>query len=375
MRLMADNSIDSIVTDPPYGLGFMGKEWDSLPPGLPWAAECLRVLKPGGHLLAFGGSRTWHRLAVAVEDAGFEMRDSIAWLYGSGFPKSLDVSKAIDKAAGAMREVTGRIPGARNGNGNNVGFGPFTPAADGMRDVTAPATDAAREWEGWGTALKPAFEPIVVARKPLGKGMTVAANVLAHGTGALNIDGSRIHSAGSEATQNATGKTKQEGATFEGETKAGRWPANVILDESQAATLDAQSGTSKSVKGDRGRQNSGQHGGLAGAAANMKEGSDHARGHDDQGGASRFFYVAKAPASERPNIEGVAHPTVKPLALMRYLVRLVTPPNGIMLDPFAGSGTTIEAAIDGGFRSIGIESTDDYLPLILHRIARAEGIL
>lgn len=378
MRSMTENSVDSIVTDPPYGLGFMGKEWDSLPPGLPWAIECLRVLKPGGHLLAFGGSRTWHRLAVAIEDAGFEMRDSIAWLYGSGFPKSLDVSKAIDKAAGATREVTGRAKGAATSATDSLGV--YAPEYD----ATIPATDAAREWGGWGTALKPAFESIVVARKPLDKGMTVAANVLEYGTGALNIDASRIYSAGSEAraytvartapgaTQNATGKTKQEGVTFEGETKAGRWPANVILDESQAAALDAQSGTLKTGGNVRTR-NADTARAVLGSFGGQSEMTATRAG--DSGGASRFFYCAKAPTSERPSVDGVAHPTVKPLTLMRYLIRLVTPPNGVVLDPFAGSGTTIEAAIDGGFRPIGIEMTRDYLPLILHRIARAEGVL
>ena len=170
MRTMPDASIDAIVTDPPYGLGFMGRKWDDLPPSLPWAQECLRVLKPGGHLLAFGGSRTWHRLAVAVEDAGFDIRDSIAWLYGQGFPKSHDVSKAIDKAAGAEREVVGI--GGKSGKARNSMAGDFA----GEWDTTAPATPDAERWQGWGTALKPAFEPVVVARKPLAG--TVAANGL-----------------------------------------------------------------------------------------------------------------------------------------------------------------------------------------------------
>jgi len=329
---LADGSIDAIVTDPPYGLGFMGKAWDALPPGEEWARECLRVLKPGGHLLAFGGTRTWHRLAVAVEDAGFEIRDSVAWMYGSGFPKSLDVSKAIDKAAGAERRVVGVGQYANRGRRtDNRVYGEATPSTTEV--VTAPATEAAQQWSGWGTALKPAFEPIVVARKPLSG--TVAANVLAHGTGALNIDGCRIKGPGAEAGRTRHGGgivgagSSYELADVRTKESPGRWPANVILDESQAAALDEQSG------------------------------------------ASRFFYCAKAPKRERPVVDGVAHPTVKPLALMRYLVRLVTPPGGTVLDPFAGSGATVEAALLEGFDAIGIEREADYLPLIAARIERA----
>lgn len=347
-------SVDAIVTDPPYGLGFMGKAWDALPPGEDWARACLRVLKPGGHLLAFGGTRTWHRLAVAVEDAGFELRDSIAWLYGSGFPKSLDVSKAIDKAAGAEREVTG----IRDDKGRTQTFagGKTRPTLE-----TAPATPEAVEWQGWGTALKPAFEPVVVARKPLAKGMTVAANVLAYGTGALNIDAGRV---GDDAPA-GFGKGAAMGGA--GST-IGRWPANVMLDESQAAALDEQSGTLTSGANprrrgaDKGRTVLGQFAGQD--DANPQRGLD-------KGGASRFFYVAKAPKSERPlDADGVGHPTVKPLALMRQLVRLVTPLGGCVVDPFAGSGTTLEAAYLEGFESIGIELTPDYWPLIEARIAR-----
>src|SRR5690606_34202115 len=242
-KLPAD-SIDAIVTDPPYGLGFMGKEWDALPPGREWAEECLRVLKPGGHLLAFGGTRTWHRLAVAIEDAGFEIRDSIAWLYGSGFPKSLDVSKAIDKAAGATREVVGS---AHRATGNAT-YDKRPSRPDGLYatpdyTITAPATPDAERWQGWGTALKPAFEPVVVARKPL-RG-TVAANVLEHGTGALNIDGCRIGTTENLGRPQGTRPQPKEwgnkspGETFVSEgNPEGRWPANVVLDESQAAALD-----------------------------------------------------------------------------------------------------------------------------------------
>lgn len=324
MRQLPDNSVDAIVTDPPYGLGFMGKAWDDLPPGLDFAVEALRVLKPGGHLLAFGGTRTFHRLAVAIEDAGFEIRDSIAWLYGSGFPKS--------------HNLTG-------------------------------------EWEGWGTALKPAFEPIVVARKPFPG--TVAANVLAHGTGALNIDATRIstsddtrrNAAGGDNGLNGEGTFKiRERRANDMPLRDGRWPANVMLDESQAAALDAQTGTLKSGKMQPTRTTAarevyGQN--AAGGYTTMET-------YGDAGGASRFFYVAKAPKSERPVVDGVAHPTVKPLTLMRQLVRLVTPPGGAVLEPFAGSGATVEAAVLEGFDCIAIEREPSYLPLIEARIARAE---
>ena len=392
-----DGSVDAVVTDPPYGLEFMGKAWDKYTPldfelwCAKWAAECLRILKPGGHMLAFGGSRTWHRLAAGIEDAGFEIRDSIAWLYGSGFPKSMDVSKAIDKAAGATREVVSEgkpvkrmIPGADQ---NRTGSWIKDSGREFVPTETAPATDAAREWEGWGTALKPAFEPVVVARKPLGE-KTVAANVLAHGTGALNIDATRIGTAGGTKAVDfgetagamyggGKGKPRNAIGTLDGK---GRWPANVALDESQAAALDEQSGTltsganPKRRGADKGRTVLGEFAGQD--DANPQRGVD-------TGGASRFFYVApideleerfiygaKAPKSERPVVDGVAHPTVKSLKVMRWLCRLVTPPGGVVVDPFAGSGTTLEAAYLEGFESIGVELTPEYWPLIAARIER-----
>lgn len=364
---LPDASVDSVVTDPPYELGFMGKGWDAT--GIAYNVtmwrECLRVLKPGGHLLAFGGTRTFHRLACAIEDAGFEIRDSIAWLYGSGFPKSLDVSKAIDKAAGAEREVIGlkasnrpNVVGQRPGD--SMGGGNY-----GERVETAPATPDAERWQGWGTALKPAFEPVVVARKPL-QG-TVAANVLAWGTGALNIDATRI-STDEDRRRNARGG--DNGLNGEGTFRirerraddqpltAGRWPANVVLDEHAAAELDRQSGTSESRVG---KPRGAAHGEGWGMTATGAE-------YADTGGASRFFYVAKAPTSERPRVGGIAHPTVKPLDLMRWLVRLVTPPGGTVLEPFAGSGTTAEACVLEGFQCIAIEREADYLPLIVSRL-------
>jgi DNA modification methylase len=414
MRTLPANSVDSIVTDPPYGLEFMGKEWDA-----PWkqagdviadpatvggfqdaaggnpfsrsrirygrggaasvgfqlwftevATEALRVLKPGGHLLAFGGTRTWHRLAVAIEDAGFEVRDSIAWMYGSGFPKSLDVSKAIDKRAGAQRDRVAYSGGIASGSSNYGGGGVVHV---GTKVGDTPATPAAQKWQGWGTALKPAFEPIVVARKPLIG--TVAENVLAHGTGALNIDGCRIAGEDTTTRHNSSYSSYMTGRIGEVQTKqdeyvtgsdTGRWPANVILDESQAAELDRQSGVTSSPVGE-----------ITQGGDHFSVGSDKRtrgtkfQGHGDSGGASRFFYCAKANKKERPNVDGVAHPTVKPIALMRYLVRLVTPPGGTVLEPFAGSGTTVEACILEGFDCIAIEMTDDYLPLINERVRRS----
>ena len=392
MNAMPPESVDAIVTDPPYGLGFMGKEWDGLPPSLEWAEACYRVLKPGGHIVAFGGTRTWHRLAVAIEDAGFEMRDSLAWLYGSGFPKSHDVSKAIDKAAGAEREVIGSKIGQPGYHLSGKGeAGPAygsnlqqltAEQREAAATITAPATPEARQWSGHGTALKPAFEPIVLARKPLAE-KTVARNVLAHGTGAINVDACRIGTEGGGthcANRDGSGKCRghdnagrsTSGETFHGpNTSSGRWPANVLLDHHAAAWVDEQSGH------------------LPAGSRPAKRGPDAARavygafaGQDgleatrlDSGGASRFFYTAKAPKSERPNVDGVQHPTVKPLKIMRWLIRLVTPPGGTVLDPFAGSGTTIEAALIEGFNPVGIEMETDYLPLIQHRIDRQAGTL
>lgn len=369
LATLPSNSVDACVTDPPYELGFMGRRWDAS--GIAYDkylwADVWRVLKPGGHLLAFGGTRTWHRLAVAIEDAGFEVRDSMAWMYGSGFPKSLDVSKAIDKAAGALEHESSAftVAGRTDKNLPNPTVKGYTPPA--------PATPAAQRWQGWGTALKPAFEPVVVARKPLIG--TVAENVQQYGTGALNIDGCRIGttvetwpaSRSYAPGQMQPGHVGDTQAT--GQAPAGRWPANVILDESQAAELDKQSGVTSSNSGGRStRANSGTWTSSTGMGI---PGTDLPRtGHDDLGGASRFFYTAKASSAERPNVDGVAHPTVKPLELMQYLVRLVTPPGGTVLEPFAGSGTTAEACIVEGFKCIAIEMTDEYLPLILQRISK-----
>jgi hypothetical protein len=373
MRSFPDGSLDAIVTDPPYGLGFMGKEWDDLPPGLPWAQECLRVIRPGGHLLAFGGTRTWHRLAVAVEDAGFEIRDSIAWLYGSGFPKSMNVGKAI-----TAHQLTGGSSRVQNRRAMTGDDSRSTSYGSGEQTSTTTATSAppplqnltedGQQWAGWGTALKPAFEPIVVGRKPLVG--TVAANVLAHGTGALNIDACRV---GDEVRVNPPAGNKPGGASLnmsavgmpqdaEATVATGRWPANVVLDEDAAAELDEQSGTRTS-----GKRKPGTYRGLGYMGSDATE---YPATEGSTGGASRFFYCAKAPTSERVKVNGVAHPTVKPLALMRWLLKLVTPPGGVVLDPFAGSGTTLEAAVLEGIRVVGIERDATYLPLIEARMAR-----
>lgn len=343
MRDIPDNSVDSVVTDPPYELGFMGRSWDRS--GIAYRvelwAEVLRVLKPGGHLLAFGGTRTYHRMACAIEDAGFEIRDCIMWLYGTGFPKSVDVSLAIDKALGAVRRTI-RVPLQEVGNPKSIRGGHGVPGGDrpwmqrarerGYHETASrePVTDEAARWQGWGTALKPAVEPIVLARKPLAE-RNLALNVMAWGTGALNIDGCRIGLDGGAGVYD----------TLAGAEPKGRWPANVILDEVAAAMLDEQSGVSVA------------RGGVG-----------------DKGGASRFFYVPKTSVAERTHGGRVdnAHPTVKPLALMRYLVRLVTPPGGVVLDPFAGSGTTILAAVLEGFSAVGIEREAEYCEIIRHRM-------
>jgi hypothetical protein len=376
LRELPDASVDAVVTDPPYELGFMGKGWDAS--GIAYDVDLWRdvrrVLKPGGHLLAFGGTRTWHRLACAIEDAGFEVRDSIAWMYGSGFPKSLDVSKAIDKAAGAERER--QEPRKLAKSSDSLSASGFN--ADGWApQVNTPVTPDAERWQGWGTALKPAHEPVVVARKPLIG--TVAANVLAHGTGALNVDGCRVESGSDyhdlDVTQGGDhfsigSDAKTRGTKFT--PSAGRWPANVVLDEYAAAVLDEQSGE---------RPGMGRGPLRRGATTGRSIGGDSAfgtadaftaedAGYNDTGGASRFFYTAKASTDERPRVDGIAHPTVKPLDLMRWLVRLVTPPGGVVLEPFAGSGTTLEACVIEGFHAIGIEREADYIRLIEARLTK-----
>lgn len=399
---LSDNSVSSIVTDPPYGLSFMGKKWDYDAPSVDIWKECLRVLKPGGHLLAFAGTRTQHRMAVNIEDAGFEIRDLIAWVYGSGFPKSTDISKAIAKRAGgdlvakqaiafmkSRREKMGLsrpqferlIFGRADGNVRNWEDGISLPRPslwplikqamslestpfdadmergddevaqckgsygyqangerwENERIVRRPTTELAQKWHGWGTALKPALEPITVARKPF-KG-TVAQNVLEHGTGGINIEGCRVEASDLVNPQKNWDRvqSQSQGIATQGlkainlsdRAPSGRWPANFIHDGSDEAVA------------------------LTGDAA-------------------RFFYCAKS--SKRERGEGNNHPTVKPIALMSYLCRLVTPPNGIVLDPFMGSGSTGIAAIKEGFSFIGIERELKYMAIAQRRIEEAEGL-
>jgi site-specific DNA-methyltransferase (adenine-specific) len=418
LRGMADNSVDSIVTDPPYGLSFMGRKWDYDVPGTEIWAECMRVLKPGGHLLAFAGTRTQHRMAVRIEDAGFEIRDMIAWVYGSGFPKSLDVSKAIDgqvlyggsntrqlKMVNENRPGEGRERKATNNNGI-VGTGDNAPKI--TRDE--PATQEGAQWQGWGTALKPALEPITVARKPLAG--TVAINVLQHGTGALNIDGCRV-AASDGYTENAvtqginTSKTSYAPAgvrrTF-APSDVGRWPANLIHDGSDevlAGFPQTGGGNGKPRIRDGNGSELGQSGGW-----NSHENKQAAsQQYADTGSAARFFYVAKASKADRDEglekfvmhpaaamqgnmvtgqrqggdgapievpVRANTHPTVKPTDLMAYLCRLVTPSGGVVLDPFMGSGSTGKAAMREGFNFVGIEREAEYLEIARARIAFAE---
>lgn len=460
MRGMEPESVDAIVTDPPYGLEFMGKDWDHGIPGVPFWEAALRVAKPGVHLLAFGGTRTHHRLMCAIEDAGWEIRDCLMWVYGSGFPKSLDVGKAIDRqrddyearcrvalwlrpyveavgfakvseAFGFKDQTMARarwtsrsqpntptleqwvklksvcdLPGDMDSevwrlNGRKGQPGPhwWKREVVGVRDVpegyafagptyggdssnvemsiTTPATEAAKQWDGWGTALKPAWEPIILARKPLTG--TVAANVLEHGTGGLNIDGCRVGggdprridnypSVGNHGCISRTGEGSHAGEQYETRlTTQGRWPANVVHDGSEEVvglfpttkSGEMKAGTRRAAQDEPGSVCYGTYGGNA----------TDADTYGDVGSAARFFYCAKASRSERD--EGNTHPTVKPIALMRWLCRLVTPPNGLILDPFCGSGSTGVAASLEAFRFVGIDDKADYCEIARQRIAAA----
>lgn len=480
LPLLDAESFDSAVCDPPYELGFMGRKWDSS--GIAfrketWAAV-FRVLKPGAYLLGFGGSRTAHRIACAIEDAGFEIRDSLEWLYGSGFPKSLNVSKALDKAAGAERKVVGANPNHRPISGIEY-QGVYAGSNTGAAAVTAPATDAAQQWDGWGTALKPSHEPIIVARKPFSG--TVASQVLATGTGAINIDACRVAHASADdlagheaqvAAIKARGgqmadswKNSSDLSGASDVNSAGRWPPNTLLTHSAACRvigaravkasnpwkspnrecestfLGGSTEVSEVVYGAETvleydcaadcpvREMDGQSANLGkrgNVGATKRSGqneifgkfsaltSDAAHWHDDGGTASRFFpqsqwlaelddvapflYAAKAARTERdrglegfpgraaqrdtPNPGGVdegaknTHPTVKPVEVLRWLVRLVTPPKGRVLDPFCGAGSCGVAAILEGFRYLGIELNDTELePFVSIARARIEYVI
>jgi site-specific DNA-methyltransferase (adenine-specific) len=425
LKTIPDNSIDSVVTDPPYHLttntssskGFMGKEWDGGDIAFRtevWS-ECLRVLKPGGHLLAFSHSRTYHRMAVAVEDAGFEIRDQILWLYGSGFPKSHNIGKAIDKIEGNDREVVGHNPNHRNTESDVIPLGFQGGRSDGT------ITKGNSEWEGWGTALKPAHEPIVMARKPLTE-KSIAENVLKYGTGGINIDGSRV---GTESRKNQQKNFANNVGGVYKETNSskdefvdvnGRFPANIIFDEEAGQLLDEQSGNRKSgkMKTSHIRHTDGSPNGIYG-----KFNPNHpiSETYGDEGGASRFFYCPKTSKKDRnegldrfedkvkdrgvgrtcsvcnkfilsnsgPRCEcgenrienyGTTknhHPTVKPTDLMRYLINLITPPNGTTLDPFMGSGSTGKAAIRCGVNFIGIEKEQEYMDIASARIQHEQN--
>ena len=454
MRSMDDNCADSIITDPPYGLGFMGKDWDTFKPEFideamardkrphtqiasqrrsntagkydhnrnlefqvwftVWAKECLRVAKPGVILMAFGGTRTYHRLTCAIEDAGWEIRDCIQWIYGSGFPKSLDISKAIDKAAGAEREVVGKRTDRAATPKRDFRGGSFHAAAEhtniDLSNITAPATELAKQWDGWGTALKPSWEPIIVAMKPLDG--TFAQNAEKWGVAGLWIDGGRIDSYEDDRTEDtllgeetiqgndkwqphSDDKGGQSSYVIKGQRQGansqGRFPSNTILDESAAVLLDEQSGERPAGGKVTGRQQS--RTGTTGIYGHYeaKENSPFA----DSGGASRFFYCAKSSKAERNagcgGMEAQAaggmqgrndgsfdgritmsknhHPTVKPLALMEYLCKLTkTPTGGIVLDPFAGSGTTGIAAYKTNRQYILIEKEREYCDIAEKRI-------
>jgi DNA modification methylase len=487
LKELPDNSIDSIVTDPPYELGFMGKSWDAS--GVAYDVtvwqECLRVLKPGGHLLSFGGSRTYHRMACAIEDAGFQIRDQIMWVYGSGFPKSLNISKAIDKKRDdteVIHKVVRWLESKRKNAGitrsqveqhfgtKNIGQALFTITTgsvsriatwdqwqelktllhfdDSMDDevwrlngrkgkpgdafmsrevigkgtsgktaiwsedggmgefeITAPATAEAEVWDGWGTALKPAHEPIVLARKPLDG--TVANNVLKHGVGGINIDGCRVGNetrtyGGMSANQPDVGTFRDDNWTPKQieVTVAGRFPANFIHDGSDEVLElfpETKGGTWNTTKGARHFNNDGE-----------PTGYETSKSDSSTGSAARFFYCAKASKKDRnEGLDGFEekqtlggggltaeikedgsyetasaggkfgsvkakqtnhHPTVKPTDLMRYLCRLVTPPNGTVLDPFTGSGSTGKAATLEGFNFIGIEQSPEYIEIAKARI-------
>jgi site-specific DNA-methyltransferase (adenine-specific) len=416
LKTYPDNYFDSVVTDPPYGLGkepnaaelmkdwiefgyheikgtgFMGKEWDAFVPQPVFWKEVFRVLKHGGHVLSFFGTRTYDWGVMSMRFAGFEVRDCIQWLYGSGFPKSHNIGKAIDKLQGNEREVKEL---GRAGK-NSKAFNDYEYRIDKEIYSTAgqyEITKGNSEWEGWGSALKPANEPIVLARKPLEKGLSIAENILKWGVGGINIDGCRVGNGAKkwETPRGGIWATDIDAKSELIDNPQGRFPANIILDETAAEILDEQSGVSKSQRSERGNINYNL------VYGKYKSQEDTLRGHDDKGGASRFFYVAKASKAERnKGLEGFeekrmegrdegqdersvafkarptpmanVHPTVKPIKLMQYLVKMITPPNGIVLDPFCGSGTTGVACKLEGYIFVGMEQDPEYTKIAQSRI-------
>ena len=419
LKELDDNSVDSIVTDPPYGLSFMGKKWDYDVPSQEIWEECYRVLKPGGHLLSFAGSRTYHRMAVRIEDAGFEIRDQIMWIYGSGFPKSLNIGIQVDKKLGNQREVVGeKVRGdVQKAKENGAGYLADPANRNNTKQFgygTQTITKGNSEWEGWGTALKPAHEPIVMARKPLSE-KTVVDNVLEWGTGGINIDASRIGVDENDPNHRSIDNKNVHTTNFANNgnprpdkipnqesqiNPQGRFPANIIFDEEAGKILDEQTGELKS--GDMpGKYKGWGKNGIYGSADNELEQTYYG----DSGGASRFFYCPKtsktdrneglddfedkeAPkrddgqpygmntnkfrpdGSERKPVQPKKnnHPTVKPTDLMLYLIRMVTPKSGTTLDPFMGSGSTGKAAVRGGFDFVGIEMDKEYMEIAKARI-------
>jgi len=368
MKTLEDNSVDSIVSDPPYGISFMAKKWDYDVPSVEVWKEAMRVLKPGGHALIACGTRTQHRMVCNIEDAGFEIRDVVSWIYGSGFPKSLNISKAIDKAAGAEREVIGSRPLTGNGKTMQSGFhqpdgtGAGATAKQDVFNITAPATDAAKQWDGWGTALKPSSEFFTLCRKPLSE-KTIAKNVLKWGTGGINIDACRV---GTETRHNPSAgnsdreKWRMNTRETEGRETQGRFPANLIHDGSQEVLeLFPESGEksparffycAKASKKDRDE-------GL-----DEFEEKKSRKWRDDKG------MRLTGSGNIRSEMSRNNHPTVKPTALMSYLCRLITPTGGVILDPYMGSGSTGKAAVQEGFSFVGCELDPDYYEIAKARV-------
>lgn len=368
---MEANSVTSIITDPPYGLEFMSKGWDKVLPPIAIWEQALRVAKPGAMLLAFGGTRTFHRLTCSIEDAGWEVRDCLMWLYGSGFPKSLDVSKAIDKVRGAEREVLATIPDRWAGKGQVLQRS--TQAEAESVNITTPATDLAKKFEGYGTALKPAWEPIVLAMKPTDG--TFADNAETHGVAGVNVDACRVGENGgtrAPGAPNLLNKVYGRGKSGGGceLIDKGRWPSNVVLDRRAAAKLDAQTGELRSGALSPKQQERGGFKGAKSCYGSAKRGGSKAF-KASKGGASRFFYTGKASKYDRERGGRVEnnHPTVKPTELMRWLVRLVSPPEGgVVLDPFCGSGSTGVACAIEGAHFVGIERDEDSATVARQRI-------